>query len=44
MSKPKTIEFRFERTIPAPPGEVFEAWLKWNSRGFALLSSENASD
>jgi uncharacterized protein YndB with AHSA1/START domain len=27
MSKPKTIEFRFERTIPAPPGEVFEAWL-----------------
>jgi uncharacterized protein YndB with AHSA1/START domain len=27
MSKPKMIEFRFERTIPAPPGEVFEAWL-----------------
>jgi uncharacterized protein YndB with AHSA1/START domain len=27
MSKPKTIEFRFERTIPAPPDEVFEAWL-----------------
>ena len=27
MSKPKTIEFRFERTIPAPPGEVFAAWL-----------------
>jgi uncharacterized protein YndB with AHSA1/START domain len=27
MSKPKTIEFRFERIIPAPPGEVFEAWL-----------------
>ncbi len=23
----KTIEFRFERTIPAPPGEVFDAWL-----------------
>ena len=27
MSKPKTIEFRFERTIPALPGEVFQAWL-----------------
>jgi uncharacterized protein YndB with AHSA1/START domain len=24
---PKTIEFRFERTIPAPAGEVFDAWL-----------------
>lgn len=23
----KTLEFRFERTIPAPPGEVFDAWL-----------------
>ena len=23
----KTIEFKFERTIPAPPGEVFDAWL-----------------
>jgi uncharacterized protein YndB with AHSA1/START domain len=23
----KTIEFRFERTIPAPAGEVFDAWL-----------------
>jgi len=22
-----TLEFRFERTIPAPPGEVFDAWL-----------------
>jgi uncharacterized protein YndB with AHSA1/START domain len=28
MSKTaKTIEFRLERTIPAPPGEVFDAWL-----------------
>ena len=28
MSKStKTIEFKFERTIPAPPGEVFDAWL-----------------
>jgi len=25
-SKP-TIEFKFERTIPAPPNEVFDAWL-----------------
>jgi uncharacterized protein YndB with AHSA1/START domain len=24
---PKTIEFKFERTIPAAPGEVFDAWL-----------------
>jgi uncharacterized protein YndB with AHSA1/START domain len=23
----KTIEFKFERTIPASPGEVFDAWL-----------------
>ena len=23
----KTIEFRFERTISAPPGEVFDGWL-----------------
>ena len=28
MSKStKTIEFKFERTIPAPPSEVFDAWL-----------------
>src|SRR5579885_2895264 len=24
---PKTIEFKFERTIPAPPEEVYDAWL-----------------
>ncbi|HTY00412.1 MAG TPA: SRPBCC domain-containing protein [Bacteroidota bacterium] len=23
----KTLEFKFERTIPAPPAEVFDAWL-----------------
>ena len=23
----KTLEFKFERTIPAPPSEVFDAWL-----------------
>ena len=23
----KVLEFKFERTIPAPPGEVFDAWL-----------------
>ena len=23
----KTIEFKFERTIPAPPSEVYDAWL-----------------
>ncbi len=28
MTKPaKTLEFEFQRTIPAPPGEVFDAWL-----------------
>jgi uncharacterized protein YndB with AHSA1/START domain len=28
MKEPKkTIEFKFERTIPAPAGEVFDAWL-----------------
>jgi uncharacterized protein YndB with AHSA1/START domain len=28
MSKStKTIEFKFERTIPAPPSEVYDAWL-----------------
>jgi uncharacterized protein YndB with AHSA1/START domain len=23
----KTLEFKFERTLPAPPDEVFDAWL-----------------
>jgi uncharacterized protein YndB with AHSA1/START domain len=23
----KTLEFKFERTIPASPGEVYDAWL-----------------
>jgi uncharacterized protein YndB with AHSA1/START domain len=23
----RTLEFTFERTIPAPPGEVYDAWL-----------------
>jgi uncharacterized protein YndB with AHSA1/START domain len=28
MSKSKkTIEFKFERTVPAPPSEVYNAWL-----------------
>jgi uncharacterized protein YndB with AHSA1/START domain len=27
MSKTKTIEFKFKRTIPALPNEVFDAWL-----------------
>jgi len=41
---PKTIEIKVERTIPAPPGEVFEGWLNpkvpgnpWNAaEKFAL--------
>ena len=24
----KTLEFKFERTIPAPPVEVFDGWLE----------------
>src|SRR5690348_2190644 len=27
MKNAKTIEVKLERTIPAPPGEVFDAWL-----------------
>jgi uncharacterized protein YndB with AHSA1/START domain len=27
IRNPKTLELKFERTIPAPPGEVFDAWL-----------------
>lgn len=26
-SSTKTLEFKFERTLPAPPNEVFNAWL-----------------
>jgi len=29
----KTLEFKFERTIPAPPGEVFDAWLNPRTPG-----------
>ena len=29
----KTLEFRFERTIPASPGEVFDGWLNPNIPG-----------
>lgn len=42
--KAKTIELKFERTIPAPPGEVFDAWLNpkipgnpWNVADKLLL-------
>jgi uncharacterized protein YndB with AHSA1/START domain len=41
----KTIEFKFERTIPAPLGEVFDAWLDpkipgnpWNMAEKLLLN------
>jgi uncharacterized protein YndB with AHSA1/START domain len=34
MSKSKkTLEFKFERTIPAPPNEVFDAWLNPQFQG-----------
>jgi uncharacterized protein YndB with AHSA1/START domain len=41
----KTLEFKFERIIPAPPGEVFDAWLDpkvpgnpWNMADKLLLN------
>lgn len=41
----KTLEFRFERTIPAPPSEVFDAWLNpkipgnpWNAAEKFILN------
>ena len=41
----KTLEFKFERTIPAPPDEVFDAWLDpkipgnpWNMADKLLLN------
>jgi uncharacterized protein YndB with AHSA1/START domain len=27
MTRPKTLTFKFERSIPAPPEEVFDGWL-----------------
>ena len=44
---PKTIEIKVERTIPAPPGEVFDAWLNpkipgnpWNAADKFLLNAK----
>ena len=41
----KTLEFKFERTIPAPPVEVFDGWLDpkipgnpWNMAEKLLLN------
>jgi uncharacterized protein YndB with AHSA1/START domain len=43
----KTIEFRLQRTIPAPPGEVFDAWLNpkvpgnpWNMAEKLILDAK----
>jgi uncharacterized protein YndB with AHSA1/START domain len=43
----KTIEFRFDRTIAAPPGEVFDGWLNpkipgnpWNMAEKLLLNAQ----
>jgi uncharacterized protein YndB with AHSA1/START domain len=43
----ETIEFKFERTIPAPPGEVFDGWLNpkisgnpWNMAEKLLLNAQ----
>ena len=45
----KTLEFKFERTIPAPPGEVFDAWLDpeipgnpWNAAEKFLLNPKES--
>jgi uncharacterized protein YndB with AHSA1/START domain len=45
MTKSKTLEFKFERTIPAPPGEVYDAWLDpkvpenpWHERDQLILN------
>jgi uncharacterized protein YndB with AHSA1/START domain len=48
MKKPaKTIEIKVERTIPAPPGEVFDGWLDpripgnpWNAAEKFLLDAK----
>src|ERR1700734_1817257 len=47
MKKAKTLELEFERTIPAPPEEVFAAWLDpkfpgnpWNMGEKLLLNPE----
>jgi uncharacterized protein YndB with AHSA1/START domain len=41
----QTLEFTFERIIPAPPGEVFDGWLNpkipgnpWNAAEKFLLA------
>jgi uncharacterized protein YndB with AHSA1/START domain len=45
MNKAKTIKLKFERVIPAEPGEVFDAWLDpkipgnpWNAADKLLLN------
>ena len=44
---PQTLEFKFERSIPAPPGEVFDAWLDpkvpgnpWNAADKFVLDAK----
>ncbi len=43
----KTLEFKFERTIPAPPDEVYDKWLNpkiagnpWNMADKLILNPE----
>ena len=43
----KTLEFKFERTIPVPPAEVFDGWLDpkipgnpWNAAEKFLLTAK----
>ena len=46
MRSVKTLTFKVERTIPAPPSEVFDAWLDpripgtpWNAAEKFLVDS-----
>jgi uncharacterized protein YndB with AHSA1/START domain len=36
----QTVEIKLERTIPAPPGEVFDAWLDPRIPGTAWHENE----
>lgn len=47
MKSTQTIEIKVERTIPAPPGEVFDAWLNpkipgnpWNAAEKFILDAK----
>ena len=41
MKPTKTLEFKFERMIPAEPGEVFDAWLNPETPGTPWHENDN---